>query len=69
VLPADQWLLRDTAGRAMPATATASVHWALLALSRGRPVDVAGEWDGFAFTPQAAAPAGERARLLAGWQT
>ncbi len=64
VLPADQWLLRDTAGRALPVTAAASVRWGLLALSGGRPVDVAGEWDGFAFTPQAAAPTGERGRLL-----
>jgi hypothetical protein len=52
----------------MPVTATPSVRWALLALSGGRPVDVAGEWDGFTFTPHAAAPAGERGRLLAGWQ-
>ncbi len=69
VLPAEPWLLRDAAGRAMPVAAgpaAAGPRWALLALSRGRPLDVAGEWDGFAFTPQAAAPAGESARLL-GW--
>jgi SWIM zinc finger len=68
VLPAEPWLLRDRAGRAMPVTAAPSVRWAMLALSGGRPVDVAGEWDGFAFTPQAAAPAGEPARLLRGGQ-
>ncbi len=63
----DQWRLADTAGRAMPAAASADVRWALLALGGGRPVDVAGEWDGFAFTPQAAAPAGQPGRLLSGW--
>jgi hypothetical protein len=68
VLPGDRWLLRDLAGRAMPMTGAASVRWALLALSGGRPVDVAGEWDGFAFTPQAAAPAGRPGRLITGWQ-
>ena len=68
VLPADQWLLRDVTGRAMPVTGAAAARWALLALSGGRPVDVAGEWDGFAFTPQAAAPAGRAGRLLTGWQ-
>ncbi len=67
VLPGDQWMLADAAGRAMPAAASTDVRWALLALSGGRPVDVAGEWDGFAFTPQAAAPAGRAARLLGGW--
>jgi len=68
VLPVEPWLLRDTAGRAMPVTAAPPVRWALLALSGGRPVDVAGEWDGFAVTPQAAAPAGQPARLLPGAQ-
>jgi hypothetical protein len=68
VLPSDQWLLADAAGRAMPVAASAEVRWALLALSGGRAVDVAGEWDGFAFTPQAAAPAGQSGRLLSGWR-
>ena len=54
VLPGEQWLLRDTSGRAMPMAAAPAVRWALLALCGGRPADVAGEWDGFAFTPQAA---------------
>jgi hypothetical protein len=39
-------------------------QWRLLALSGGAPVDVAGEWDGFAFTPQAAARAGRDGQLL-----
>jgi hypothetical protein len=68
VLPSERWLLRDTLGRALPVAGTAAVRWALLALSRGRPVDAAGEWDGFAFTPQAAAPSGRPGRLLTGWQ-
>lgn len=65
VLPGSEpWLLRDDQGRAMPVAAPASVCWALLAMSGGHRVDVAGEWDGFAFTPQAAAPAGQPGRLL-----
>lgn len=65
VLPGDPaWLLRDAAGRAMPLEASRSVLWVLLAISAGRPVDVAGEWDGFAFAPQAAGPAGRPGRLL-----
>ena len=68
VLPSERWLLRDSSGRALPVAGTAAARWALLALSGGRPVDVAGEWDGFGFTPQAAALAGQPARLLTGWQ-
>jgi hypothetical protein len=34
-------------------------------LSAGRPIDVAGEWDGFAFTPQAAGVAGDEGQLVA----
>lgn len=58
------WLLRDGTGRAVPVAAGPDVRWRLFALSGGRPVDVAGEWDGFGFTPQAAAPAGQIAQLL-----
>ncbi len=58
------WLLRDATGRAVPVAAGPDVRWRLLALSGGRPVDVAGEWDGFGFSPQAAAPAGQIAQLL-----
>lgn len=58
------WLLRDRTGRAVPVAASADVRWRLLALSGGRPVDVAGEWDGFGFSPQAAAPAGSAGQLL-----
>lgn len=58
------WLLRDATGRAVPVAAAPDVRWRLLALSGGRPVDVAGEWDGFGFSPQAAAPAGQIGQLL-----
>jgi hypothetical protein len=68
VLPADRWLLRDATGRAIPVTGAAAARWALVALSGGLPVDVAGEWDGFAFRPQAAAPAGRPGWLLTGGQ-
>jgi hypothetical protein len=72
VLPADaedsaggQWLLRDSAGRAVPVAATMGTRWRLLALASRGPVDVAGEWDGFSFFPQAAAAAGEAGQLIA----
>jgi SWIM zinc finger len=68
VLPG-AWLLRDRTGRAMPLAGADQVRWALLALSGGHRVDVAGEWDGFWFTPQAAGPAGQPAQLLTGWRT
>ncbi len=61
---AEPWLLRDAAGRAVTVAASPAVRWAMLAVSGGRPVDVAGEWDGFAFTPRAIAPAGQSGRLL-----
>jgi hypothetical protein len=62
--PGSPWLLRDGTGRAVPVAAGPDVRWRLLALSGGRPVDVAGAWDGFGFSPQAAAPAGQIAQLL-----
>jgi SWIM zinc finger len=65
--PAGQrtWLLRDRTGGAVPVASTAEVRWRLLAVSGGAPVDVAGEWDGFAFRPQAAALAGQDGQLIA----
>lgn len=65
VLPGPSWLLRDSTGRAVPIASTAEVRWRLLALSGGSPVDVAGEWDGFAFRPQSAAAAGQDGQLIA----
>jgi SWIM zinc finger len=62
---ASPWLLRDRTGSAVPIAASAQVRWRLLALSGGAPVDVAGEWDGFSFSPQAAAPAGRAGQLIA----
>jgi len=62
---AGPWLLRDAAGRAVPIASTTEVRWRLLALSGGAPVDVVGEWDGFAFRPQAAALAGQDGQLIA----
>ena len=59
------WLLRDRTGRAVPIASTEQVRWRLLALSGGAPVDVAGEWDGFAFRPQAGALAGQDGQLIA----
>jgi hypothetical protein len=59
-----RWLLRDAAGQAVPASGPAEACWRLYAVSAGRPVDVAGEWDGFGFSPQAAAPAGAAGHLI-----
>jgi hypothetical protein len=59
------WLLRDAAGRAVPLAASIEVRWRLLALAAGQSVDVAGEWDGFSFLPQAAAVAGRDGQLIA----
>jgi SWIM zinc finger len=64
-VPGRQWLLRDGTGRAVPVAAAPEVCWRLLAVSAGFPVDVAGEWDGFAFSPQAAARAGSEGQLIA----
>lgn len=61
---AGAWLLRDDTGRAISIRARGLGPWRLLALSGGAPVDVAGEWDGFVFTPQAAAKAGRDGQLL-----
>jgi hypothetical protein len=72
VLPADaaaaaggQWLLRDTSGRAVPIAAARETRWRLLALASRGPIDVAGEWDGYSFFPQAAAAAGADGQLIA----
>lgn len=43
------WLIAD--GRALPMALGESEAWPLLALSGGRPLDFAGEWDGQAFAP------------------
>ncbi len=38
-------------GRALPVSLSDADCWTLLALSGGRPLDLAGEWDGQAFAP------------------
>jgi hypothetical protein len=58
------WQLRDRAGAAVPIACSHDARWGLLALSGGYPIDVAGEWDGFAFRPQAAATAGGDGLLI-----
>jgi hypothetical protein len=58
------WLLRDSESRVLPVLSSPEVRWSLLALSGGRPIDVAGEWDGFGFRPQAAATAGGEGLLV-----
>ena len=46
---AGNWLVRDGAGAGLPLAR--GDHWQLLALSGGRPVDLAGEWDGEVLLP------------------
>jgi hypothetical protein len=48
-----RWLVRDRAGEALPLAG--GEHWTLLALSGGRPVDLAAEWDGEGLIPLGAA--------------
>jgi hypothetical protein len=62
--PGAGWLLRDSESSVMPVVSSPEVRWSLLALSGGRPIDVAGEWDGFGFRPQAAATAGGEGLLI-----
>ncbi len=62
--PGAAWLLRDSESGVMPVVSSPEVRWSLLALSGGRPIDVAGEWDGFGFRPQAAATAGGEGVLI-----
>ncbi|HEX5503111.1 MAG TPA: SWIM zinc finger family protein [Thermomicrobiales bacterium] len=50
------WLARDREGAALPLAP--GEHWRLLALGGGRPVDLAGEWDGAALTPLGALAGG-----------
>ncbi len=47
--PDDGWLVRDAAGQALPLTGRD--HWKFLAVSGGRPFDLAGEWNGQALRP------------------
>jgi SWIM zinc finger len=46
---ADVWRVRDAEGLTLPLIFGS--HWLLLAISGGRPVDLAGEWDGRALRP------------------
>lgn len=52
-------LLLITDGRALPTALGDADTWALLALSGGRPLHLAGEWDGQAFAPLTAWAGGE----------
>jgi hypothetical protein len=52
----DGFHVRDREGRALPLVR--GDHWKLVALSGGRPLDLAGEWDGGAFLPLGAAAGG-----------
>jgi hypothetical protein len=53
--------IRDQNGLALPLVR--GDHWKLVALSGGRPLDLAGEWDGAAFLPLGAAAGGAWHRL------
>src|SRR5262249_49999680 len=45
----EQWLICDEQGIVLPLLG--DDHWKLLAVSGGRPVEVAGEWDGYTLRP------------------
>jgi hypothetical protein len=47
----EQFVLRDADNCALPIAPSYKRSWELLALSGGRPLDVAGEWDGHGFVP------------------
>jgi hypothetical protein len=57
VTPARQgegWLIADCQGGALPLAVSAADGWRLAALSGGRPLALAGEWDGAALQPLSA---------------
>jgi hypothetical protein len=55
----DRWLLRDSAGAALPlARGADAAAWMLLAAGGGRPLQVAAEWDGAALLPLGAVAGG-----------
>lgn len=63
----ERWLLRDSAGGALPlAPAARDAAWTLLAAGGGRPVEVAGEWDGASLVPLGAVAEGRYLVLSAG---
>jgi hypothetical protein len=45
------WLVRDAAGQALPLAVTDAAGWSLAALAGGRPLALAGEWDGERLAP------------------
>jgi hypothetical protein len=55
---AGRWLVRDSAGDALPLSSRFRAAWPLLALSGGHPVWLSGEWDGESLLPLSAAAGG-----------
>jgi hypothetical protein len=51
----ERWHVRDVAGDALPVAPRGGDPWPLVALAGGRPVWLAGEWDGETLLPLAAA--------------
>ena len=56
----DGWQVRDEAGDALPLSRRCRAEWQLLALSGGRPLWLAAEWDGESLLPLAASADGGR---------
>ena len=50
----ERWWLRDETGAALPLDPAFAHGWELLACSGGRPLVLAGLWDGIAFAPLSA---------------
>jgi hypothetical protein len=57
----EAWWVGDERGRLLPAAGP--MRWHTLALSGGHPIDVFGEWDGFALWPLSAVAQGQLALL------
>jgi hypothetical protein len=48
-LDKETWLVRDRGGDGIPLRGRN--HWKMLAVTAGRPFDLAGEWDGYSLKP------------------
>jgi len=57
------WIIRDEGGSALALDLAEAKAWVLYSLSGGKPVSVAGEWDGEAFSPLSVRAEGRFMRL------
>jgi hypothetical protein len=57
------WIIRDAPGHCLPLETPESKAWSLVAVSGGRPIALAGEWDGEVFRPLSAWAEGKFLRV------